>query len=61
MWIGIGMDEGALRTMLDQCLLTDEEMRLGPEGWAQFEDPLPQWLAGDEVEAEEWEEGEQEV
>ena len=29
---------------LDRCLLTDEELSLGPEGWLlQFEDPLPGW------------------
>ncbi|GIL93854.1 hypothetical protein Vretimale_216, partial [Volvox reticuliferus] len=43
-WIGIQMDEARLRGMLDECLLTDEEMALGPEGWAaEFEDPLPEW------------------
>ncbi|KAG2491118.1 hypothetical protein HYH03_010562 [Edaphochlamys debaryana] len=35
-WIGLApsMDEGALRGMLDACLLTDEEMAGGPEAWA---------------------------
>lgn len=30
-WIGVDMDEGALRAMLDGCLLTDAEMELGPQ------------------------------
>eukprot|EP00775_Hariotina_reticulata_P013394 gene13394-13522_t len=48
-WIGINMDEPALRGMLDGCLLTDEEMSLGPEGWAaEFDDPLPPWEVGQE-------------
>jgi hypothetical protein len=58
------MDEGALREMLDSCLLTDEEMALGPEGWAgAFEDELPPWQEGEAGEDEEdwgeWEEGEE--
>jgi hypothetical protein len=63
-WIGVNMDESALRSMLGACLLTDDEMALGPEGWAaQFEDPLPPWETGqgsDEGEEYEWEEGEDE-
>lgn len=62
-WIGVGMDEGGLRAMLDGCLLTDDEMALGPEGWAAaFEDELPPWEEGGEEggEWEEWEEGEEE-
>jgi G3E family GTPase len=41
--IGQDMDEVALRARLDACLLTDAEMALGPEGWAQFEDPFGEW------------------
>jgi hypothetical protein len=26
---------------LEKCLLTEEEMALGPEGWKGFDDPLP--------------------
>eukprot|EP00955_Chlamydomonas_euryale_P057517 356800-Chlamydomonas_euryale.AAC.1 len=49
-WIGIGMDEAAIRAMLDGCLLSDAEMALGPDGWAAFEDELPPWdvIAADE-------------
>ncbi|KAG2423004.1 hypothetical protein HXX76_015602 [Chlamydomonas incerta] len=69
-WIGVApMDEGALRAMLDGCLLTDEEMALGPERWAaELEDPLPPWDVegggeveeGEEMEEGEWEEMEAE-
>lgn len=56
-WIGIHMDEAELRRMLDACLLTDEEMAMGPDGWAAFDDPLPAWATGEE-EFEEEEDGE---
>jgi G3E family GTPase len=42
-FIGIGLDESSIRRALDDCLLTDDEMRLGPDGWAAFDDPLPLW------------------
>jgi G3E family GTPase len=41
--IGMGMDEAALRSSLDACLLNDEEMALGPAGWSRFPDPFPRW------------------
>ena len=47
MWIGVHMDEPALRAMLDACLLTDEEMAAGPGAWSQLEDPLPPWGLGE--------------
>ena len=51
------MDEAGLRAMLDGCLLTDEEMAMGPEAWAaEFEDELPAWVEGGEEEGE-WDEG----
>lgn len=31
--VGKGLDRAALEARLDACLLTDEEMALGPEGW----------------------------
>lgn len=42
-FIGAGMDEVALRAQLDACLLTGDELALGPAGWHLFEDPLPRW------------------
>ncbi len=41
--IGIGMDEAALRSGFDACLLTDQELRQGPEAWSLYEDPFPRW------------------
>jgi hypothetical protein len=41
--IGIEMDEAALRQAFDACLLSDSELAAGPEAWARYEDPFPQW------------------
>lgn len=38
--IGMNMDKEGLTKMLDTCLLTDEEMQLGPDEWAQYPDPF---------------------
>ena len=36
-----------LRSWLDEALLNDEEMALGPEHWSRFLDPLPAWESED--------------
>lgn len=55
--IGQDMDQEALTAKLDACLLTDEEMKLGPEAWLeQFEDPFYEWRAYTDEEIEEFEE-----
>jgi len=41
--IGMEMDEAALRASFDRCLLSDDELRLGVEGWSTFGDPFPSW------------------
>ncbi|CAM5208876.1 GTP-binding protein OS=Castellaniella sp OX=1955812 GN=EPN31_08205 PE=3 SV=1 [Castellaniella denitrificans] len=41
--IGMDMDERALRAGLDACLLTDEEMGLGPDAWQQWPTPFEAW------------------
>jgi len=41
--IGMQMDEAALRARFDACLLDDQEMALGPNGWEDFDDPFPNW------------------
>ncbi len=46
-FIGRKMDEAKIRTSLNACLLTDEEMKGGPEKWATFPDPLPKWIMPD--------------
>jgi hypothetical protein len=40
---GVGMDEQWMRQLLNACLLVEEEMEMGPEGWSALEDPLPDW------------------
>jgi G3E family GTPase len=39
-FIGIGMNRQEIETSLDECLLTDEEMK---QDWATFLDPLPEF------------------
>lgn len=41
-FIGIDMDRPAIESMLKECLLTDEEMEVGPSVWLSYDDPLPQ-------------------
>lgn len=42
-FIGVNMDEVSIRAALDQALLTDDEMALGPERWHALHDPFPVW------------------
>jgi len=42
-FIGIGIDEIAIYDSLQACLLTDDELALGPQGWQDLEDPFPLW------------------
>ena len=42
-FIGVGLDHSAMQGALDNCLLTEEEMHLGPEVWEstfKFEDKI---------------------
>lgn len=41
--IGIDLDQAAIRASIDGCLLTDEELAAGPEGWLTLEDPIAAW------------------
>ena len=34
-FIGHGMKSEVIQQLLDECLLTDEEMALGPDGWKE--------------------------
>lgn len=54
-FIGIEMDESTIRSLLDHCLLTPEEMQQGPSVWSSWEDGF-----GDPEEdsSEPWEERE---
>ena len=42
-FIGVEMDEAALRRKLDAALLTKEELAAGPKRWAKLADPFPAW------------------
>lgn len=42
-FIGIGLEERAIRTQLDEALLTDDEFAGGVAHWHGFRDPLPSW------------------
>lgn len=53
--IGQDMDPKAVTAKFDMCLLTDEEMALGPERWkSDFNDPFYEWreVTEEEFEAE---------
>merc|ERR1712038_1325774 len=62
-FIGHGMKTAAIQDLLDQCLLTEEEIALGPDQWKetmQHLDNINLVLEKDEEEAEEEEEEEEE-
>jgi len=42
-FIGIEMDEAAIRESLEACLLTSDEFAAGPFEWLKFPDPFPKW------------------
>ena len=42
-FIGIGMEQAALRQRFDACLPTPAEMQAGPKAWAKLPDPFPRW------------------
>lgn len=43
-FIGMEMDEDAVRAALNAALLSDAEMAEGPAGWLQYPDPLDSWF-----------------
>ena len=46
-FIGIDMDEDAIRSSLDAIVLTAEEIEGGFDDWASHTDPLPPWETGE--------------
>ena len=45
--IGQNMDREALTAMLDDCLLTEEEVEINEKKWRKlFPDPFPKWKTG---------------
>ncbi len=55
-FMGVGMDHEKMTKLLDACLLTDEEMALGPKKWAEFEDPIEMDNLDDSIDDEECDE-----
>jgi G3E family GTPase len=45
-FIGIDMDEAAIRAGLDACLVDDSTFAKGPRAWASLPDPFPAWREG---------------
>jgi hypothetical protein len=43
-FIGQNIDFAHLSSELDDCLLTDDEMALGVEGWRRLPDPFGPWF-----------------
>ena len=50
--IGQDLDQDAITQKFDACLLTEDELALGPEAWKQFNDPFLEWRTADEEELE---------
>lgn len=46
-FIGVRMNEVALRARLDAALLTASELEAGPGAWGALDDPFPAWTFGD--------------
>ena len=44
-FIGQDIPKGVLISALDECLLTDEEMKNSIDSWKELEDPFPSWVA----------------
>lgn len=47
-FIGIAMDEGAIRVALDACLIPSEGFT--PDAWQHLDDPFPSWESASEME-----------
>ena len=59
--LGHGMKIGAIENLLDQCLLTDQEMALGPDQWKETMEHLDRInLVLEDVEEDEDEQEEEE-
>lgn len=52
-FIGQNLDREAMTRALDEALLDDEEMDLGPERWKEFQDEFPEWELDEDPEQEE--------
>jgi len=45
--IGQDMNQTELTKMLDDCLLTDQELKKGKSYWSSYQDPFPEWLSNE--------------
>ena len=43
-FIGIDMDQDAMIASLNNCLLSESEIRSGVESWQELEDPFELWV-----------------
>ncbi|TVR12385.1 MAG: GTP-binding protein [Planctomycetota bacterium] len=41
--IGADMDQAAITAALESCLLSDDELEQGEQGWLSMDDPFPAW------------------
>ena len=41
----IPINQAKITQLLDECLLSDADLLLGKNHWAQFPDPFPDWQA----------------
>ena len=48
--IGQDLDVEKMKSTLNNCLLTEEEISMGSQYWAHYEDKLPFWEIVEEVE-----------
>lgn len=44
-YIGQDLPKEEMLEALRKCLLDDRELAMGPEKWAKFRDPFPEWVA----------------
>ena len=42
-FIGQGLNQNKITKLLDECLLTDDDLLAGKNRWAKFPDPFPKW------------------
>ena len=42
-FIGQGLNQNKITQLLDECLLTDDDLLAGKNRWAKFPDPFPKW------------------
>ena len=43
-FIGQGLNQNKITQLLDDCLITDDDLLLGKKYWAKFSDPFPDWV-----------------